>query len=77
MTSGSKKPPQLKPLSSEEIVDLRKSLGLNQGQFWGRIGVTQSGGSRYETGRKLPKPVRMLVEIAYRSGGQKLLNSWK
>ena len=26
---------------------IRMSLGLNQDEFWTRIGVTQSGGSRY------------------------------
>jgi DNA-binding transcriptional regulator YiaG len=44
---------------------IRKKTGLNQSMFWGRIGVTQSGGSRYESGRRLPKPVKMLVDIAY------------
>ena len=31
--------------------EIRHRLGLNQQEFWGRIGVTQSGGSRYESGR--------------------------
>lgn len=44
---------------------MRKSTGLTQTQFWGRIRVTQSGGSRYESGRKLPRTVRLLLEIAY------------
>jgi transcriptional regulator with XRE-family HTH domain len=44
---------------------LRNSLGLNQSEFWGRIGVTQSGGSRYENGRRLPPPVRKLLGIVY------------
>jgi transcriptional regulator with XRE-family HTH domain len=44
---------------------LRKSLGLNQAAFWGRIEVTQSGGSRYENGRPLPRPVRKLLGIVY------------
>jgi DNA-binding transcriptional regulator YiaG len=44
---------------------LRKSLGLNQTEFWGRIEVTQSGGSRYENGRPLPPPVRKLLGIVY------------
>ena len=26
--------------------EIRKKLGLNQQQFWSRVGVTQSGGSR-------------------------------
>ena len=30
----------------ENIRDIRKKLGLNQMDFWSRIGVTQSGGSR-------------------------------
>jgi transcriptional regulator with XRE-family HTH domain len=44
---------------------LRKSLGLNQVEFWGRIEVTQSGGSRYENGRPLPRTVRKLLGIVY------------
>lgn len=45
--------------------DLRKRLGMNQSEFWSRIGVTQSGGSRYESGRAPPKPVRELVRLVY------------
>jgi DNA-binding transcriptional regulator YiaG len=44
---------------------LRRSLGLNQTEFWGRIQVTQSGGSRYEAGRRMPGPVRKLLGIIY------------
>ena len=39
----------------ENIRDIRKKLGLNQMDFWSRIGVTQSGGSRYESGRNMPE----------------------
>ena len=28
--------------------EIRRRLGLNQEQFWTQIGVTQSGGSRYD-----------------------------
>jgi len=45
--------------------DLRKKLGLNQIEFWSEIGVTQSGGSRYESGRSMPKPVRELLRLVY------------
>lgn len=45
--------------------DIRKRLGVNQSEFWSRIGVTQSGGSRYESGRALPKPVRELLRLVY------------
>lgn len=41
----------------------RKASGLNQHDFWSRYGVTQSGGSRYESGRTVPKPVRMLMAL--------------
>jgi len=44
---------------------LRKRLHMNQSKFWSRIGVTQSGGSRYESGRSLPKPVRELLRLVY------------
>ena len=44
---------------------LRTSLGLNQTEFWSRIEVTQSGGSRYENGRPMPGPVRKLLGIVY------------
>jgi len=45
--------------------DIRKKLGLNQEEFWTRIGVTQSGGSRYESGRTMPKPVKELLRLVY------------
>lgn len=45
--------------------DLRKKLGINQIDFWSKIGVTQSGGSRYESGRSMPKPVRELLRLVY------------
>ena len=46
-------------------LEIRKAKGLNQAEFWGPIGVTQSGGSRYESGRSIPKPVRLLLAIAH------------
>jgi hypothetical protein len=48
-----------------DALKLRKNLGLNQADFWGRILVTQSGGSRYENGRSMPGPVRKLLGIVY------------
>ena len=44
---------------------IRLRLGLSQEEFWTRIGVTQSGGSRYESGRRLSKPVRELLRIVH------------
>jgi transcriptional regulator with XRE-family HTH domain len=45
--------------------DIRRKLGLNQEEFWTKIGVTQSGGSRYESGREMPKPVRELLRLVH------------
>lgn len=45
--------------------EIRRRLGLNQQQFWTQIGVTQSGGSRYESGREMPKPVRELLRLVH------------
>ena len=53
--------------SGDDIKKLRQQLGLNQIQFWQPLGVTQSGGSRYEAGRKTPKPVALLLKLAYGS----------
>ena len=48
--------------------EIRRKLGLNQQQFWPLIGVTQSGGSRYESGRRMPAPVRELLRIVHVEG---------
>lgn len=45
--------------------ETRLKLSMNQYQFWTKIGVTQSGGSRYESGRHMPKPVRELFRLVY------------
>lgn len=50
-------------LDFEDIAAYRRTRNENQMDFWRRFGVTQSGGSRYETGRNLPKPVRLLMAL--------------
>jgi len=54
-----------KTLEKTEPREIRRKLGLNQQQFWSKIGVTQSGGSRYESGRNMPKPVRELLRLVH------------
>lgn len=49
---------------------LRERLGLTQSEFWGRIGVFQAVGSRYEAGDKMPMQVAILLELAYGSEEQ-------
>ena len=53
--------------SSEDIDvrEIRRKLGLNQSQIWSKIGVTQSGGSRYESGRNIPRPVQALLRLVH------------
>ncbi|WP_373307756.1 hypothetical protein [Leeia speluncae] len=51
---------------------LRKSLGLRQDEFWGPVGIEQSQGSRYESNRRLPDPLRLLLPIVYELETQQL-----
>jgi len=51
--------------TGEEAKMLRLKLKMNQTQFWGKLGVTQSGGSRYESERNIPRPVQILLNLAY------------
>ena len=45
---------------------VRVRLGLSQSAFWGRLGVTQSTGSRIESGSvKIAKPVAALAHMTY------------
>ena len=44
---------------------IRRKLGINQQQFWSKLGVTQSGGSRYESGRNMPRPVQQLLRLVH------------
>lgn len=60
-----------------ELKATRKKIGLNQAEFWGRLGITQSGGSRYESGREVPEPVQILLNIALANpaASAKVMNS--
>lgn len=56
-----------KKLDFYDIAVTRQKSNLNQTEFWKRYGVTQSGGSRYESGRNIPKPLAILLWL-HRSG---------
>ena len=59
----------MKPFSKiSNSRQIRNRLGMNQQEFWTRIGVTQSGGSRYENGRSMLKPVRELLRLVHIEG---------
>lgn len=55
----------MKTMDKIDAREIRRKLGLNQQQFWSKLGVTQSGGSRYESGRNMPKPVRELLRLVH------------
>ncbi|MDR2451431.1 MAG: helix-turn-helix domain-containing protein [Candidatus Accumulibacter sp.] len=53
------------PDKTNDVREIRRKLGMNQQQFWSKLGVTQSGGSRYESGRNMPRPVRELLRLVH------------
>ena len=55
----------MKTTEKVDVREIRRKLGLNQQEFWSKVGVTQSGGSRYESGREMPKAVRELVRLVH------------
>lgn len=55
----------MKPIENIDVREIRRKLGMNQSQFWSKIGVTQSGGSRYESGRNIPRPVQALLRLVH------------
>ena len=55
----------MKTIEKNEVREIRRKLGLNQQQFWSKLGVTQSGGSRYESGRSMPRPVHQLLRLVH------------
>lgn len=71
MTKKTTNPGKADASPNINVVAKRQKLGLNQSQFWGQIGVTQSGGSRYESGRKIPAAVQKLLTIAYGTESQR------
>ena len=52
-----------KAFTVADLIKERTQSGLNQTAYWARFGVTQSGGSRYESGRSIPKPLMILIQL--------------
>jgi hypothetical protein len=48
---------------SGELKRLRVGKRESQEKFWARFGVTQSSGSRFETGLGIPPPVALLIRL--------------
>ena len=53
----------LRAVPMSELKRFRMSKRESQEKFWGRFGVTQSSGSRFETGLGIPPPVAILVKL--------------
>ena len=58
----------LKSMLKAPPKELRIQLGLTQSDFWLPVGVSQSGGSRYESGRKLPASTSALLHLVHIEG---------
>lgn len=53
-------------LAGPAAIDLKKfrqTKRESQEKFWSRFGVTQSSGSRFETGMLIPGPVAILIKL--------------
>ena len=55
----------MKTVETIDAREIRRKLAMNQQQFWSKLGVTQSGGSRYESGRNMPRPVQQLLRLVH------------
>ena len=65
---ASSKVATLKAMLTVSPKELRNQLGLTQSEFWAPVGVSQSGGSRYESGRKLPPAISALLHLVHIEG---------
>jgi hypothetical protein len=52
-----------KTLDLARLGEYRWQRRLNQTDFWSRFGITQSGGSRYEAGHPISRPVALLIQL--------------
>lgn len=58
---------KVRSISGKKIQKVRIERGMNQADFWKMFHVTQSGGSRFENGRQISKPILILLN-AYLAG---------
>lgn len=55
-------------LNGPAAVALREARGESQEVFWSRVGISQSGGWRYEKGTPIPRYVRIPLFAIYVAG---------
>ena len=64
-TKSTTEKPAKKLQSIKNYRELRRKMDISQSEFWSRIGVTQSGGSRYEAMRRVPKTTQAVIDLTY------------
>ncbi len=64
-TKSTTEKPAKKLQSIKNYRELRRKMDISQSEFWNRIGITQSGGSRYETMRRVPKTTQTVIDLTY------------
>lgn len=52
-------------ITGKQARALRSRTKINQSNFWQTVGVTQSAGSRYESERRIPQPIHLLLTLVY------------
>lgn len=52
-------------MAPDELREYRKCRRESQFRFWSRFGVTQTRGSRFETGMKIPPPIAILLKLYF------------
>jgi hypothetical protein len=58
-------PDGLSAVDRVSIIAYRKKKKESQRRFWARFGVTQSRGSRFESGAEIPAPVSILLGLYF------------
>ena len=52
-------------MTPDELREYRKNRRESQFRFWSRFGVTQTRGSRFEMGKKIPPPIIILLKLYF------------
>jgi hypothetical protein len=52
-------------VAPEVLRELRKTRRESQFRFWSRFGVTQTRGSRFEMGTRIPQPIVILLKLYF------------
>ena len=65
------KKPAAPKFTADQVKAMRLKSGLTQYDWWSPFGVSQSGGSRYESGRGMAKSIHLLIAIRHGTEAQR------